>query len=293
MAVRWLIALGAVVIGILLGSLGAGIARRVIGRSRREPIRMLAGPVASGLLSLLAGAGLVVGLGIASPESVEPLPDKLIAFVPRLLLSILVVLAGNAVATLAANAVGLSAARATGRPQHALVRILKAAILAAAVIIAVQQLGLDTRLADTLVAGVVGCVAVSVALLTGFGGRAVASELAAGRYVRRLLHVGDLVTIGEVHGRVVRLHGATIELATRSDDLTPSEAGTPTGATVVAGPAGRAETAANPTTANPTTASPTAGDLPDPTVAATLPAATVVVPYTRLLAGPFRIERGA
>ncbi len=209
---RWLIALAAVVVGLLLGSLLAGQARRVIARSKNEAIRSLASPIASALFSICAGAGLVIGLGIASPKSVEDLPNQLIGFVPRLLLGVLVVIAGNGVATIGANAVGLSLAKATGRPQPALIRLVKSTILIASVVFAVQQVGVDTRLADMTVAAVLGCVSVSVALLTAFGGRTLAGELAAGRYLKRIVREGDHLEAGGVSGRVVHLHGATVEL---------------------------------------------------------------------------------
>ena len=57
------------------------------------------------------------------------------------------------------------------------------------------------------------CVAIAMALLIGLGGRRVAQEIAAGRYLRRIMHEGDHVHTRTVEGTVVALHAATTEVA--------------------------------------------------------------------------------
>ena len=111
-----------------------------------------------------------------------------------------------------ANAIGSSLLRATGKPQPSLTRIIRAAVLAVISILAVSQLGVNTKIIDTLVEAVVFGVAGAMVLLVGLGGRTVAGEVAAGRYVRKLLKPGDRVVCGEIRGTVVHVHAVTVEL---------------------------------------------------------------------------------
>lgn len=51
-----------------------------------------------------------------------------------------------------------------------------------------------------------------MAVLIGHGGKQVSAEIAAGRYLRSFIDVGDRLTAGEFDGTAIRLHPATVEL---------------------------------------------------------------------------------
>ena len=210
---RWLIAGAVLVAALLIATVVSGVVRRFIDKpSRQEQRRRLAEPASRFVYSALVAAGLVTALGIASPESLRPLPTNLVAFLPRLLIAGLLLLLGGTVATMVANAIGSSLLRATGKPQPSLTRIIRAAVLAVIAILAVSQLGVNTKIIDTLVEAVVFGVTGAMVLLVGLGGRTVAGEVAAGRYVRKLLKPGDRVVCGEIRGTVVHVHAVTVEL---------------------------------------------------------------------------------
>ena len=210
---RWLIAGAVLVAALLIATVVSGVVRRFIDKpSRQEQRRRLAEPASRFVYSALVAAGLVTALGIASPESLRPLPTNLVAFLPRLLIAGLLLLLGGTVATMVANAIGSSLLRATGKPQPSLTRIIRAAVLAVISILAVSHLGVNTKIIDTLVEAVVFGVAGAMVLLVGLGGRTVAGEVAAGRYVRKLLKPGDRVLCGEIRGTVVHVHAVTVEL---------------------------------------------------------------------------------
>ena len=80
------------------------------------------------------------------------------------------------------------------------------------VLLALGQLGVNTELLTLAFAAVLLCLASAMALLIGLGGRHVAREVAAGRYLRRIVNEGDHVRSGEVEGTVVALHAATTEM---------------------------------------------------------------------------------
>jgi hypothetical protein len=213
---KWLIA-----IGVLLGALAIGtfvssfVRRMVVKPSNSEQLRSLAQPAASLTFSVLSTIGLVIALGFVAPDALADLPKDAVAFIPKALLFVLFIVIGGAVATLVSTAVGSSVLRATGKPQHQLTRLVKSLLTGVFAVLAVSQLGVNTRIVDMIVAGLVFCIAVSVALLTAMGGRVLAGELAAGRYLRRVLQVGDaLDTDRNTTGVVQAMHGASVVLST-------------------------------------------------------------------------------
>lgn len=221
---RWLIALGVVVGGFMIGAPVSALCRRTIGKpTRDERIRNVAGPAGSLVFGLIVSFALVVALGVGDPESLKPLPHDLIAFLPKLILAALFFIVGNAVSSLVANAVATSVTKATGKPQPQLARLVRAVVTAVFTLLSIAQLGINTKIVDLLVTGVVACLALSLALFTGLGSRDVAANIAAGRYLRRLLRSGDIVSTEPddsftgVSGTVVSVHGATVEFSTDSD----------------------------------------------------------------------------
>lgn len=211
---RWLIAGAVLVAALIIATVVSGLVRRFIDKpSRQEQRRQLAEPASRFVYSALVAAGLVAALGIASPESLRPLPTNLVAFLPRLLIAGLLLLLGGTIATMVANAIGSSLLRATGKPQPSLTRVIRASVLGVISILAISQLGVNTKIIDTIVEAVAFGVAGAMVLLVGLGGRGVAGEVAAGRYVRKLVKPGDRVVCGEVKGTVVHVHAVTVELA--------------------------------------------------------------------------------
>ena len=215
---KWLIAAGALILAIALASFASAQARKLLSRpALPENRHQLAAPAGQFVFSILIAAGLVAALGIGDRESLKPLPHDLIAFLPKLLVAGLMVLAGNTAGSLLGSAVAQAAMRATGRPQPTIAKGVRMALVGASAILAVNQLGIDTKIIDLVLSGLVFSIAAAVALLTGLGGRQMATELAAGRYVRHIVRAGDTVafidTEGPVKGTVVHVRAATVELA--------------------------------------------------------------------------------
>lgn len=214
---RWLIAVGIVVGGVVIAGIVAKLARRLLDNPKRPAAqRTLAEPVGSVAFALVLAGFLVAALGVGDKESLRTLPHSLVAFLPKLLVALVILLVGSAMATLAANALGAAIIKATGSPQPAMTRVVRSLLVAVFAILAVSQLGVNTHVVDTLVAGMVFGTAAAMALLVGLGGRTIAADLAAGRYLRRIVRVGDRIEVEsaspELRGVVRKIHGATVEL---------------------------------------------------------------------------------
>jgi hypothetical protein len=216
---RWLIALGVVVVGVLVGSFVSARVRSVLSKpSRPEKLRELAEPIASIVFPVVFGGFVIVALGIGDPESLASLPKSIVAFVPKLLIAVLFVLGGGAVATLASNAVGAAVLKATGSPQPQIARLVRTVVSGIFTLLAIGQIGIETKIVDLITMGVIGSISLSVALLTGLGGRRTAAEIGAGRFLAKIVTKGDHIQSDALAAfteplLVHKLHGAMIEVA--------------------------------------------------------------------------------
>lgn len=212
---RWLFAAGAVAGGILLGVLAGWVARRVLeSESRPAEIRQIAGALSAFVFWFLAGLGIVIGVGGVSPETLTPVPAQILAYLPRILVAGLILIGGFALSSLVAVAISRSLSRASGGRHTQIRRVVKYSLMGAAIILALNQLGIDTFILTLVVAALLFTFGTAIALVVGFGCRDVAREIAAGRYIRRLLKPGDAVNTGDLRGLVVDLHPASLEVET-------------------------------------------------------------------------------
>ncbi len=218
----WQWAIGAVAIGIMSGLAGAGLVMLALTKGRDDdPLyRDSARAMAIACFVFFTTAGFVIAVSIVNRDSFEHVPSRLVDVLPRLLIAGLILVVGRAVALAAGSVVakGMAAAGARVRAQAAL--LVRTLVTAAAIVLALAQVGVDTTLLQIAGGAVLFGTAGAAALLIGLGGRDLASDLAAGRYLSRLVAIDDRVevTVGgsTVTGTVVAIHPAT--LAVRSDD---------------------------------------------------------------------------
>jgi hypothetical protein len=197
-----LVALGLAVGGLVLGSILAPITRKWLAARPQDAIRSSAKSAGSFVFGLFVALGLIGALGVASPDSLKPLPGDIAKFVPRAVVAGLLVIGGRIVAGLVVTAVGRAMLRATGRQPKGVLRTLEISIIALVSLVAAGQLGIDTTILNILVAAIAFGSALALALLIGTGGREISGEIAAGRALARYLAIGDHVSVGEVAGTI-------------------------------------------------------------------------------------------
>jgi hypothetical protein len=209
----WIWALVAVGIGLLVGEIGGSIVRASMGRRGRSTLtRERARSTASGVFWGSVAVGLVIAAGILDRKELEKFGDLLSDGLPRIMLAVVMVIVGYAVALAVGAAVGQSALKATGVRQVALERVLKVSIVAVAVVVALRVAGVETGLLIVLFAGLIGAPALALALLSAFGGRDVAAQVAAGRALRHQLREGWGLEVEGLHGEIVALHTTFVEV---------------------------------------------------------------------------------
>jgi len=203
--------------GLLVGIVLSRVVATVLGKpSRPKPFQDAARPLASLALSFGLVAGLIVALGIIQPDAVVQLRTDAVSFIPKVLTAVIIVILANVASSFVVAALGTALARAPINVQRQVSTVARGLILVMAVLLAVGTLGIDTTVVNLGVAAVFFAVAASFTLLVGMGGREVASEVASTRAIRRLVGVGDVISVGmgdnAVKGKIVAVHPTALEV---------------------------------------------------------------------------------
>jgi hypothetical protein len=213
MVERWVLAAIVLVAGFGLGAIaGWYVRRRLIAARGGEATSAIAGAAGLFVFWILGLVGALFAISMVRPETLEDLPRQVLDYIPRLVAAGLIVIVGYAVAVGASRLVAFGLERASGRTVARAVAVARWAIVGAAAILALAQLGVDTTILILIVALFGFSLALSSALLVGLGGWSLAREIAAGRYFRRFMATGQAIATGSEEGRVVALHPATVEL---------------------------------------------------------------------------------
>lgn len=210
---QWIWAAIALGSGLLFGEIAGRIIRASLTHSERRPaLREASGAIGSFVFWASTATGLVIAIALLDADSLHELGDRLNEDLPNFLIAFLLVIAGYAVSVAVAATVGQSARKATGVRQRSLELLLQIVIMVAAITAALSQIGVDSTMLIILLAALLGAPCLALALLSGLGGREVASQLAAGRALRHQLKSGRTLRSGDTEGRIVALHPTSVEI---------------------------------------------------------------------------------
>ena len=95
-------------------------------------------------------------------------------------------------------------------------RIAQVVVVAVFTITAAAQVAVSSAILMVLVALLLAAVGATFALAFGLGGRDVARELSAGRYLRTSYRAGQVISFGDVRGRIESIETAATVLRTDS-----------------------------------------------------------------------------
>lgn len=188
-----------------------GIDRAVEDSGVRSTIPWVVSVFAFWVVLLFFAASALELLGL---EIVSGVVSRLTYYLPNLLGATGVVVGGVVLGKLARTVVA-SAARSAGiaRPEEA-GRLARAALLMVAVVVALDQIGVDAQLLVVLMAVVVGASFAGAALAFGLGARTAVSNIIGAYYASQTYRVGQAVRIGEVEGRIVQTTPTAVLLDT-------------------------------------------------------------------------------
>lgn len=211
----WFAAAGTLLAGVVV-ALAAGLLVRFVAR------RVLVDEDRAGHASIVAFWGVVAVFGLVAvvrlfggefaATGLSVAADRLFASLPDVVLAVLLLAVGFVLATGLRGLVqrGLDELQPGAAP--AIGAAVYWTILVVAGLLAANQLGVRTQLADQVVALLVAGVVLAVALAFGLGSRDLLGAVMAGRHVARILAVGDEIETGSHRGAVVRLGPASVRL---------------------------------------------------------------------------------
>jgi len=110
--------------------------------------------------------------------------NQIVLFIPNLIVALIVLMVGALIARFVGDLVRGSASEMGFGNPNLLATLARVAIIAFAVIVAVNQIGVAAALVNTLFAGVVFAIALAAGLAFGLGGRDTASRMWQSWYTR-------------------------------------------------------------------------------------------------------------
>lgn len=140
--------------------------------------------------------------------------DRIVAYLPTLLAGGLILLAGYFVSTVVRDLVVAALQSAGSTHSEFLGRVTQTAIFLAAIVIGLDQIGIDITFLTILFSILIGGVLASLSLAYGLGARVLVANLLGARYLRRLLEPGQVARISGIEGQVLELTPTSVILAT-------------------------------------------------------------------------------
>ena len=145
--------------------------------------------------------------------------DRIVEYLPTLLAGGLIALAGYLVSTLIRDVVSATVA-STGSGQADLFGfVAQSAVFLSAVVIGLDQIGIDVTLLITLLGIVVGGSLLGIVFAFGFGARTFVGNLIAAQQLRQVLEPGGVVRVGDEEGQVLEITPTSVVLVSTKGRL--------------------------------------------------------------------------
>ena len=209
---------------LVIMCLGARLARGILGKILRlsrldgmvastrlgtvlEAFRT--GLTASDAITYMVYAALVLTAWATAADLVGLTPVKatlisVLAYVPKLLSALLILALGGWLASVARRAIAAVLSEVQSPYAHALEGITELVILIMAATVGLGALGIQMNFISSNLTIVVAAGTVTIGLLFVWAMRRPAEQIISNYYLRRLIHIGDTITIGEQTGEVVK-----------------------------------------------------------------------------------------
>lgn len=215
-----LIPVAVIIAGFALGSIAAAVTRRFAGsEARPEAVRTSVGALATLAFSIILIIALVIALGIINSEALDQLSRDLVSFMPKALSAAIVLILGNVVGSIAETGVARSLGHVAPEVRNRVPALVKWGVLGFAIVIAANQLSVDTTIILVTVASVFFSIGLAAALLAGLGGHHVAQQIAAGRALRQILAIGDTIRTDTVNGVVTAIGSTSTHVTSIDGDV--------------------------------------------------------------------------
>lgn len=140
-------------------------------------------------------------------------------YLPLVIAGFLIIIVGFVVSSLVRDVVTTTMASSGMSHGDLLGRSAQIIILFIAIIIGVDQIGIDIKFLTIVVGIVLAAMLGSLALAFGLGARTHVSNIIAANQLRQLYQVGDKVRIGDIEGRIVDILVSRVMIETETGSV--------------------------------------------------------------------------
>src|SRR5918999_2048142 len=186
-----------IIIGWLIASAVAGLVTRLLRRAGADRLMATHGSTVYGQRStqfkpstivaeivkwIVRFVFLVAAANVLGMTQVSQLLNQVLLWIPNLLVAAVILLVAPVIARFVRGAIEVGAGQMGFSNAPLLGRVAEIAIVAFAVIVAINQIGIAANLVNILFIGLVAALAIAFGLAFGLGGRDVAAEITRGWY---------------------------------------------------------------------------------------------------------------
>lgn len=208
------------VLGVLVaGGIAALVGRLVVDRLLRRLLpedergRRQRRSAARGVFVFLLVVTVAAAVSVVAPTLFADVPAQVLGFLPKLGVALVLVWLGAVAATLLGQLTRGTLRRLEVTGAELLAKAVYWTVLGLAILLAADQLGVETAAAQRLVFVSLALVGAAAALAVGLGGTALAGNVVAGRYVDDRFSVGERIEVGDYSGEVVEVGIASVSVA--------------------------------------------------------------------------------
>lgn len=146
--------------------------------------------------------------------------DRILSHLPVLLAGALIIIAGYLASIFIRDIVSAALSSGGFRQSALLARLAQAAVFLTAVVIGIDQVGLDVSFLVTVIAISLASLFGGVALAFGFGSRDFVANVIAAHNLQQQFKPGQIVRFGDARGEILELTPTSVVLATEEGRTT-------------------------------------------------------------------------
>ncbi len=140
--------------------------------------------------------------------------SQIVSFLPLLIAGLVIIVAGVILSSLLRDLVASAAASAGAAQADLLGRVTQVIILITAIVIGVDQVGIDITFLSIMAAIVLATTLGGIAIAFGVGAKQHVENVIAGHNIRRRYRLGDTIRIRDMEGKIVGMGSMGIVIDT-------------------------------------------------------------------------------
>jgi small-conductance mechanosensitive channel len=172
-----------------------------------------------GVLWFLILVSVIVAASLLAPDLLADIPAQVLRFLPRLGVALVILWVGVVAANLLRQLVEASLTGIQVAQAGVFGRITYWVVLGLAILMAADQLGVQTGVLQTVLFILLLVAGAAAALAVGLGGRALAGNVIAGRYVDDRFTVGERIEVDDWKGTIVEVGLASVTISDSQGEL--------------------------------------------------------------------------